>query len=274
VVDFKLRRFTAEIIPAGFESVYNPPARSQVHQNPVSGDSENAAQPATNVFDSLNFSGPPDRLAQGLLTAQRPPHLGGSRCAFSVLHFRTASMRVSLYAQASHLFRPNRKETIMKLINRRARKIFSLLALATIAFALTLTPAKTKAAANEASEQVIFSGVAFTNDGALKVGFWIWCMPEANSPIYTGACRGSVLIYGQDSATGVAGFVVENPDGTYVARVFALQTNFLVAAIFHNVAPEPAHGPNNLVQFGVLTPLGNSVGVATDAVVNVTGPGE
>lgn len=163
----------------------------------------------------------------------------------------------------------------MKLINSRARKLFSLLAMATIAFALTLTPGKTIAATNEPSEQVIFSGIGFTNDGLLKVGFWIWCMPEGNSPIYTGACRGSVLVYGEDSAVGVAGFIVENPDGTYVARVFSIKaTSFLVAAVFHNVAPEPAHGPSNLVQFGVLTPLGNSVGVSTDAVVNVTGPGE
>lgn len=161
----------------------------------------------------------------------------------------------------------------MNLISKRARKLISLAAVATITLAFTLMPAKTLAA--EPSVQVIFSGVGFTNDGSLKVGFWIWCMPEGNSPIYTGACRGSVLVYGEDSAVGVAGFIVQNPDGTYVARVFSIKADsFLVAAVFHNVDPEPAQGPRNLVQFGVLTPNGNSTGVSTDSVVNVTGPGD
>ena len=154
------------------------------------------------------------------------------------------------------------------------RKVVSLTAIAIITLAFTIIPAGRSVSAAEPAEQVIFSGIGFTHDG-LKVGFWIWCMPEANSPIYTGACRGSVLVYDQGPAVGVAGFVVENPDGTYVARVFSIKANsFLVAAVFHNVAPEPASGPNNLVQFGVLTPLGNSTGVSTDSIVNVTGPGD
>jgi hypothetical protein len=158
----------------------------------------------------------------------------------------------------------------MNLISKRAHKLFSLAAIATITLAFTIMPAKTSAA--EPSVQVILSGVGFTNDG-LKVGFWIWCMPEGNSPIYTGACRGSVLVYGEGPAVGVAGFIVQNPDGTYVARVFSIKADsFLVAAVFHNDDPVPAHGPNNLVEFGVLTPNGNSTGVSTNAVVNVTGP--
>ena len=162
----------------------------------------------------------------------------------------------------------------MTLINSRTRKLFSLVAIATIALAITLTPGKAMTASAAPAEQVIFSGVGFTTAGD-KVGFWIWCMPEGNSPTYTGACRGSVLLYGQDNASGVAGFVVENPDGTYVARVFPVNAkSLLIAAIFHNVDPTPAHGPNNLVQFGVLTPAGNATGVSTDSVVNVTGPGE
>lgn len=150
------------------------------------------------------------------------------------------------------------------------RKVASLIAIVVITLAFTTAPAFAAP-----STQVIFSGVGFTADGQLKVGFWIWCMPEGNSPVYTGACRGSVLVYGQDHAVGVGGFIVENPDGTYVARVFSIKADsFLIAAIFHNVDPEPDHGPTNLVQFGVLTPLGNSTGVVTNAVVNVTGPGE
>ena len=159
----------------------------------------------------------------------------------------------------------------MNIIRTRyGRKVVSLAAIAVITFAFTTIPAATAP-----SEQVIFSGIGFTNDG-LKVGFWIWCMPEGNSPTYTGACRGSILAYGQGPAAGVAGFIVENPDGTYVARVFSINANtFLVGAAFHNVDPEPVHGPNNLVQFGVrLADGSNPTGVSTDAVVVVTGPGE
>src|SRR5918999_158304 len=94
------------------------------------------------------------------------------------------------------------------------RKLFSLVAIAI--FAIAFTPIGTKTVAAEPSVQVIFSGIGFTNDG-LKVGFWIWCMPEGNSPIYTGACRGSVLVYDEGPAAGVGGFIVQNPDGTYVA---------------------------------------------------------
>lgn len=157
---------------------------------------------------------------------------------------------------------------------KRGRKVVSLAAIALFTLAITVTPAVRSASAAP-SEQVIFSGVGFTTTG-LEVGFWIWCMSEGNSPQYTGACRGSVRVSGQEPASGVAGFIVENPDGTYVARVFSINANtFLVAAAFHNVDPTPAHGPNNLVQFGILTSAGNNpTGVSTDSVVVVTGPGE
>ena len=98
-------------------------------------------------------------------------------------------------------------------------------------------------------------------------------MPEGNSPVYTGACRGSVLVNGEAPASGVAGFIVQNPDGTYVARVFSINpSTFLVAAVFHNVDPEPGNGPTNTVAFGILTTNGTTTGVATNSVVNVTGP--
>jgi hypothetical protein len=158
---------------------------------------------------------------------------------------------------------------------RRGRKVVSLLAIALFTIAFTTVPAGRSASAAEPSEQLILSGEGVTNDGALQIGFWIWCQPEGNGPNYTGACRGSVLVRGQGPADGVAGFVVENPDGTYVARVFATRGKTLVAAAFHNVNPEPTRGPSNLVQFGILTNDNiNRVGVAPAAVVNVTGPGD
>ena len=157
--------------------------------------------------------------------------------------------------------------------NRYGRKVVSLAAIALITVAFTVVPILRSAHAAPA-ENVIFSGIGFLNDGS-KVGFWIWCQPEGNSPIYTGACKGAVHLYNQDNSVSVQGFIVENPDGTYVARVFPKKaTGVLLAAAFHNVDPEPANGPNNTVQMGVLTANGNVVGLATDAVVNVTGPGD
>lgn len=156
---------------------------------------------------------------------------------------------------------------------RRGRKVLSLAAMAVITLAFTVVPTVRSAFAAPA-ENVIFSGIGFLNDGS-KVGFWIWCQPEGNSPVYTGACKGAVHLYNQDNSVSVQGFIVENPDGTYVARVFPKKaTGVLLAAAFHNVDPEPANGPNNLVQFGILTAAGNSVGTSPDAVVNVTGPGD
>jgi hypothetical protein len=156
----------------------------------------------------------------------------------------------------------------------RGRKALSLAAIALFTIAFTTVPAGRSVSAAP-SEQLIFSGEGVTNDGALHVGFWIWCQPEGNGPNYTGACRGSVLIHGQGPADGVAGFVVENPDGTYVARVFATRGKVTVAAAFHNVDPEPSSGPTNFVQFGILTTDGiNRVGTSPDAIVNVTGPGD
>lgn len=158
---------------------------------------------------------------------------------------------------------------------RRGRKAVSLAAIALFTIAFTTVPAGRSASAAAPSEQLILSGEGVTNDGALSIGFWIWCQPEGNGPNYTGACRGSVLVRGKGPADGVAGFVVENPDGTYVARVFATRGKTMLAAAFHNVNPEPTSGPTNLVQFGILTTDSvNRVGVSPDAVVNVTGPGD
>lgn len=156
---------------------------------------------------------------------------------------------------------------------KTGRKVFSLVAIAV--FSLAFTPLGSKTAVAAPSEQIIFSGTGVTADGQ-PVGFWIWCMSQdANSPLYSGACRGSVLLNGQGPASGVAGFVVENPDGTYVMRVFSNNPNTtLVAAVFRNVNPNPVQGPNNVVAFAILTQDGTvSTGSSTNSVVNVTGPG-
>src|SRR5215510_357383 len=155
---------------------------------------------------------------------------------------------------------------------RRGRKVISLAAITLFTIAFTVIPAGRSVSADNA-ENVHFNGIGFTNDG-IKVGFWIWCQPEGNSPIYTGACKGAMHLYDLDNAVAVQGFIVELPDGTYVARVFAKKgTGVLLGAAFHNVNVEDEHGPHNLVQFGVLTSdLVNRIGVADDIVFHITGP--
>ena len=157
---------------------------------------------------------------------------------------------------------------------KRGRKVVSLAAIAVITLAFTLAPSTRLVRADNA-ENVHFNGIGFTNDG-VKVGFWIWCQPEGNSPVYTGACKGAMHLYGLDNAVAVQGFIVELPDGTYVARVFAKKaTGLLLAAAFHNTDVEDNHGPHNNAQFGILTSDGvNRVGVATDIVFHITGPGD
>src|SRR5678816_3987573 len=88
-----------------------------------------------------------------------------------------------------------RKGKPMNIIKTtRGRKVITLAAIAVITLAFTIIPPVRSASAAEPSEQVIFSGEGVTTDG-LQVGFWVWCMPEGNSPTYTGC-----LLYTSDAA--------------------------------------------------------------------------
>ena len=159
---------------------------------------------------------------------------------------------------------------------KTGRKLFSFLAI--VVFSLAFTPIGTKTVSAEPAEQVIFSGIGVATQGFVStIGFWIWCSAEGNG-VYASfnACRGSVYVYRSNLTVGVNGFVEEEDDGTYTIRVFpnqpAKHPDFLAAG-FRNLSPEIQHGPNNTVIFNVFTSQGISIGRSTDAVVNVTGPG-
>jgi hypothetical protein len=126
--------------------------------------------------------------------------------------------------------------------------------------------------AQEASEQVVFSGVGSgTFDGtATPVGFWIWCEAESENP-YEGECAGSMYFYKLGITEHVFDFseeegVVENADGTYTLHVISQDGS--IDCTLHNLTAD--HGPKNTVDVSCSAPSGS--GSSTKAVVNVTGP--
>ena len=157
---------------------------------------------------------------------------------------------------------------------RSMRKVVGLAAIAVITLAFTVSDSKRATAASAPAEQVVFSGIGFANQGfQSRVGFWIWCTAEGNGP-YADAhvCAGSVYVYRVGITVGVHGFLTEEADGTYTMQVFSNKDDVLSATL-HNVSPELNNGPNNTVEFDVLTEFGQSIGQSTSSVVNVTGPG-
>ena len=144
-----------------------------------------------------------------------------------------------------------------------------------ILLAFTVTTPPTSRA--QAAEQVTFSGGGTNNFGA-PFAFWIWCAAEGNGPYaQTHKCKGAVTVPVQRLVVHVEGFVVEEADETYTMHVFSPHPDpgsGSLTATLHNVDPEPAHGPNNTVEFTVVTPPRTFTGVSTTAVVNVTGPGD
>jgi|SRR5215467_1181661 len=164
------------------------------------------------------------------------------------------------------------------------------LVVAVVVFAaMTATPANN-------AEQVVFSdtGATMTLTGnqsgrtATPFGFWIWCAGQAASGSNGGyqngnACQGSMYFYAlQTKASGVVGFVTENPSGIYTmhvvegtaAQFFSGTLNPSFTCTLSNTTPNPT-GPANTVQVGcIFIGLGGGMGSDTDtgAVVNVTGP--
>ncbi len=126
--------------------------------------------------------------------------------------------------------------------------------------------------AQEASEQVIFSGVGGgTFDGvATPVGFWIWCEAESENP-YEGECNGAMYFYKLGITEHVFDInedegIVENADGTYTMHV--ISSDGSIDCTLHNLTAD--HGPKNHVDVACTTPSGS--GSSAKAVVNVTGP--
>jgi hypothetical protein len=159
------------------------------------------------------------------------------------------------------------------ILRKNSRKKFAgLFAMLAIILAMTVTTPGT-AAAPEASEQIVFSGTGINNFGA-PFAFWIWCAAEGHGPYAEQhLCRGAVSIPVQSVTVGVNGFVVEEADETYTMYVESNHPGDL-SAVLHNVDPEPVNGPNNTVEFTVVTPARTFDGISTSSVVHVTGPGD
>ena len=142
-----------------------------------------------------------------------------------------------------------------------------------ILLAFTVTTPRTSHA--QGAEQVTFSGGGTNNFGA-PFAFWIWCAAEGHGPYAEQhKCKGAVTVPVQRLVVHVEGFVVEEADETYTMHVFSPHPDpgsGGLTATLHNVDPEPVHGPNNTVEFSVVTDLRSFTGVSTSAVVNVTGP--
>jgi hypothetical protein len=158
----------------------------------------------------------------------------------------------------------------MKL-NRRS--FFGLAAITAITLAFTIMPGETSAAPQGPSTQVVFSGIGFADDGfRSRFGFWIWCVADGNGPYADAtACAGSVYLYRINLTVGVHGYIMRNVDGTYAMHVHSNHPDLLSASL-RNVSPELNPGPNNAVEFEVLTDQGVSSGEAPNSVVIVTGP--
>jgi len=123
-----------------------------------------------------------------------------------------------------------------------------------------------------ASEQVVFSGVAFlssTFPQGTPAGFWIWCEAESANP-YNGVCQGAMYFYALGITKHIGGTVAETPpdSGLYQMTVSS-RDGSVVTCRLNNTAPAVS-GPNNLVQVSCATPSGSAA--SPNAVVNVTGP--
>lgn len=158
----------------------------------------------------------------------------------------------------------------MKLIRR---SLFVLAAVTVMTLAFTLTSDETSAAGRGPSTQVVFSGIGFADEGfRSRFGFWVWCVADGNGPYADAtACAGSVYLYRINLTVGVHGYIMKNMDGTYTMHVHSNHPDLLSASL-RNVSPDLNHGPNNVVEFDVVTDAGVSSGEAPNSVVIVTGP--
>jgi hypothetical protein len=123
------------------------------------------------------------------------------------------------------------------------------------------------------SEQIVFSGTGFGtfNDTQSPFGFWIWCQDADSSTPYAGECNGAIYFYALGITKGVEGEVTEPSDGIYQMTVSSRKGG-AVSCQLTNADSELQSGPSNTIDVNCVTPSG--AGQSTNAVVNVTGPGE
>lgn len=142
---------------------------------------------------------------------------------------------------------------------------------AIVAFTITLgVSGNHRSHAAGPSEQVIFSGVGFADQGDWQgpVGFWIWCQPEGTGP-YVGECAGAMYVYSQALTKGVNGSIAEgSEEDSYTMTVSANDGSNFSAELTNEVPLK--HGPKNTIDFTVTTAEGTSSGSSTNSVVVVT----
>ncbi len=149
----------------------------------------------------------------------------------------------------------------------RSKLFLSLVALVMVLL-LAVTISQTSRARAASSEQVVFSGVGFSQSAQTPVGFWIWCEAESSNP-YQGECNGSMYFYALHITKHVGDVkpIQEEPDGHYLMTVGSSDGS--VSCTLENVVPV-THGPTNTVNITCTAPA--LTAQSTNAVVNVTGP--
>ncbi len=151
-------------------------------------------------------------------------------------------------------------------MRRALRAPLSVLVSVVLAFGVS-----TSIAAGATSEQVVFSktgGFGTFNGTPTPFGFWIWCESDSGNP-YNTACSGSMYFYALGIISGVHGTITEGPAGIYTMDVSSAPGSSISHCKLTNTAPALS-GPNNTIDVTCTTPAGS--GVATGAIVNVTGP--
>lgn len=146
---------------------------------------------------------------------------------------------------------------------------------------LLLRVSRSGVARAAASEQVVFAGQGgvFTDDSLAQpitpFGFWIWCQ-GASANQYDGECSGAMYFYALGITKGVKGTV------TGSGSVFTMNVHSKDGSVNCSLvnATPVLSGPSNLVTVTCTAPSQvadssdhDTTGVITNAVVNITGPG-
>jgi hypothetical protein len=137
------------------------------------------------------------------------------------------------------------------------------------ALALSISLGVAKTVAQQNSEQVVFSGVAFlgsTFEKGTPAGFWIWCESDSTNP-YVGECQGAMYFYALGLTKQVEGEITEIGEDRY--RMDVQSSDGSISCSLTNAAA-PNHGPHNVVDVTCSAPAGHAT--SPNAVVNVTGP--
>jgi hypothetical protein len=141
------------------------------------------------------------------------------------------------------------------------RRVIIVLAVAALALGLTSGVGSAKS-----SEQVVFSiAPTFTNSFG-PFGFWIWCQPEGTSPVYVGACAGTIYFYGTTRVEQVLGnsSIAEGATGIYT---ISINTSDISCKLTNETASP--HGSGQKIDVSCIRPFRGTETVT--GVVNVTG---